>query len=121
MSTCDTPRPPTRGDDQQPGSPEEGSRCVTGAAPDAFCEGVEAWQPPIVAALQRQVTRLAQDNLRLRTVMAAAADEILEQWDAHCDPEGFGPRNLLRHLQEGTGFYPGYIDAVTAADKKGEG
>lgn len=69
-------------------------------------------EPRAVASLQQQVTRLAQENLRLRTIMWAAGEELETYWDAHCDSEGFGPRTLLRHLQEGTGFYEGHIDKI---------
>ena len=69
-------------------------------------------EPRAVASLQQQVTRLSQENLRLRTIMWAAGEEIETYWDAHCDSEGFGPRTLLRHLQEGTGFYEGCVDKI---------
>ena len=47
-----------------------------------------------------------QDEIaRLRSIMAAAADEIEEHWDAHCDAEGFGPVNLVRRLRTGKGDY----------------
>lgn len=67
-------------------------------------------EPSKVDALHAEVTRLSQEILRLRTVQLRAYDEIKDFWDAHCDAEGLGPQNLLRHLQEGTGYYPGYID-----------
>ena len=63
-------------------------------------------EPSKVEALQVEITRLAQENLRLRTVMLAAHDEITERWEAHCDTEGYGPQSLVRHLRDGTGFYP---------------
>lgn len=68
-------------------------------------------EPGKVIALQCEVTRLAQENLRLRTVMLAAHDEIKEHWDSHCDSGG-GPVNLMNNLERGTGFYPGYVDCV---------
>ena len=70
-------------------------------------------EPNAVTALQQEITRLSQENLRLRTVMVAAHEEITEFWDAHCDKEGYGPQSLVRHLKEGTGYYPGYVDKVT--------
>ena len=70
-------------------------------------------EPSKVEALQHEVTRLAQENLRLRTVMMAAAEEIGEHWEAHCDDEGYGPQSLQRHLREGTGYYPGMIEMIT--------
>jgi len=42
---------------------------------------------------------------RLRSIMAAAADEIEEHWEAHCDKDGFGPVNLVRRLRTGKGDY----------------
>ncbi len=69
-------------------------------------------EPRKVEALQEEITRLAQENLRLRTVMLAAHEEIGEYWDAHCDTEGFGPQNLMRHLRDGTGYYPGLLPKV---------
>jgi len=78
-------------------------------------------EPSKVLALQTEVTRLAQENLRLRTVMMAAHEEITERWDAHCDAEGFGPQNLVRHLKEGTGFYPGLIDKLPGGKDDGTG
>jgi hypothetical protein len=69
-------------------------------------------EPSKVLALQAEITRLAQENLRLRTVMMAAAEEIGDHWEAHCDEEGYGPQNLQRHLREGTGYYPGMVDKI---------
>lgn len=69
-------------------------------------------EPGKVMALQCEVTRLAQENLRLRTVMLAAHDEIKEHWDSHCNNEG-GPVNLMNNLKHGSGFYPGYADQVS--------
>ena len=48
----------------------------------------------------------------LHTVMMAAAVEITEQWDAHCDSEGYGPANLVRRLENGFHEKYGY-DAKT--------
>jgi hypothetical protein len=36
--------------------------------------------------------------IALRTMCRAAAVEIMEQWEAHCDADGFGPCNLLARL-----------------------
>jgi len=52
---------------------------------------------------------------RLRSVMAAAADEIEQHWDAHCDAEGFGPVNLVRRLRTGKGDYRAGGAALDAA------
>jgi hypothetical protein len=70
-------------------------------------------EPNRVLALQAEITRLAQENLRLRTVMMAAAEEIGDHWEAHCDEDGYGPQSLQRHLREGTGYYPGMVDKIT--------
>jgi len=77
-------------------------------------------EPNRVLALQAEVTRLAQENLRLRTVMMAAAEEIGDHWEAHCDEEGYGPQNLQRHLREGTGYYPGLIDKIAGGIPDGK-
>ena len=69
-------------------------------------------EPRAVEALQAEVTHLARENLRLRTVMMAAAEELGEYWEAHCDAEGYGPQSLMRHLREGTGYYPGMIEKI---------
>lgn len=69
-------------------------------------------EPRKVDALQREVTRLAQENLRLRTVMMAAYEEIGERWEAHCDADGYGPQSLMRHLRDGTGYYAGMVEKI---------
>lgn len=69
-------------------------------------------EPMKVDALQAEVTRLAQENLRLRTVMLAAHEEITQHWEAHCDDEGYGPQSLVRHLSEGTGYYPNMLERL---------
>ena len=70
-------------------------------------------EPSRVLALQNEVTRLAQENLRLRTVMLAAHQEIVEHWESHCDDEGYGPQSLVRHLKDGTGYYPGHFEEIS--------
>jgi hypothetical protein len=69
-------------------------------------------EPNVVEALQSEITRLAQENLRLRTIMMTAADEIDDHWESHCDIDGFGPRSLVRHLRDGSGYYPGAIERI---------
>lgn len=44
----------------------------------------------------------------LKTVMMAAAVEITDHWDAHCDDEGYGPVNLVRRLENGYPAQYGY-------------
>ena len=51
----------------------------------------------------------------LKTVMIAAAEEISEHWNAHCDAEGYGPQNLLRRLEEGIPSEYGYTAGAFAA------
>lgn len=48
-----------------------------------------------------ELRRLHEENARLKTVMIAAAEEIAEHWDAHCDEEGYGPANLMHRLEKG--------------------
>jgi len=50
---------------------------------------------------------------RLRSIMAAAADEIEEHWEAHCDREGFGPVNLVRRLRTGKGDYRSRTQSIS--------
>lgn len=56
-------------------------------------------------------------NEVMRSTMHAAAEEIEQHWDAHCDDEGFGPVNLHRRLKEGTssgGCYPAFCSSGKA-------
>lgn len=57
---------------------------------------------------KHEVDALRAENENLRTVMMAAAVEITEHWDAHCDDEGYGPANLLRRLENGYPAQYGY-------------
>lgn len=52
-----------------------------------------------VQALVDRINELEGDNANYCTVMMAAAVEITEHWDAHCDSEGYGPANLVRRLE----------------------
>ena len=55
----------------------------------------------------------------LKTVMMAAAVEISEHWDAHCDEEGYGPANLVRRLENGYPEQYGYdAQTVVRLDKE---
>lgn len=40
----------------------------------------------------------ANELASLKTMCRHAADEITKHWDAHCDDEGYGPRNLVSRL-----------------------
>ena len=44
---------------------------------------------------------LKADIEKYLTTAMAAAVEIQEHWDAHCDSEGYGPANLMRRLENG--------------------
>lgn len=55
-----------------------------------------------------ELRRLHQENEKLRSVMVAAAEEIHEHWDAHCDEEGYGPANLMHRLERGIAAEYGY-------------
>lgn len=45
------------------------------------------------------VERLRKENANFATMAIAAAEEISEHWDAHCNDEGYGPSNLLCRLE----------------------
>lgn len=48
----------------------------------------------------KAATAAANEEIKnLHSVMMAAAVEITEHWDAHCDEEGYGPANLVRRLE----------------------
>jgi hypothetical protein len=51
---------------------------------------------------------LRAELAKIRTVMIAAAEEISEHWDAHCDAEGYGPVNLMHRLEQGIPSEYGY-------------
>ncbi|MCH8552929.1 MAG: hypothetical protein LAT62_13400 [Natronospirillum sp.] len=55
----------------------------------------------LAVRLLDEVDALAQEASRLREVMAEAAREIDQQWDAHCDSDGYGPVNLMHRLENG--------------------
>lgn len=81
-------------------------------------------EPDRIVALQLEIERLSIDNMRLRTIMLEAHDEIVEHWGAHCDEAGAGPINLIRGLRTGQGYYPGHLSRVnvksTLAGDEGE-
>jgi hypothetical protein len=71
-------------------------------------------------ALEAQAKRIAEleaEAVRLRTVMAAAAEEIDKHWAAHCDAEGYGPQNLMRRLEEGISVEYGYTAGLFTRQK----
>lgn len=62
--------------------------------------------------------KLFSEITTLKTVMIAAAEEIHEHWDAHCDAEGYGPANLMRRLEEGIPSEYGYTAGAFAQLKQ---
>ena len=90
-----------------------------------YQEDVEGLQhfPGCPVVMQRQLAEvteqrdeLAETAKRLRSVMGAAATEIEDHWDAHCDEDGYGPVNLLHRLRFGIAeMYPAYYPDNTAA------
>lgn len=53
----------------------------------------------------------------LKSVMVAAAEEIMLHWQAHCDKDGYGPSSLLNRLEKGlassySGYKPGNIEKM---------
>ena len=59
-------------------------------------------------ALAAECERLRGEVSDLHTTMMAAAVEIQEHWDAHCDAEGYGPANLMHRLEQGIASQYGY-------------
>lgn len=58
--------------------------------------------------MQAEIVKLKADIANYLTVAMAAAVEIQEHWDAHCDAEGYGPVNLMRRLENGFPAQYGY-------------
>jgi len=56
--------------------------------------------PALIAAAEDSERMRAELDGALATMMAAAV-EIQEHWDAHCDMDGYGPANLVRRLEKG--------------------
>jgi hypothetical protein len=50
---------------------------------------------------KRTAEQRIEESELLKSIMRAAATEIEEHWDAHCDTEGNGPVNLVRRLKLG--------------------
>ena len=55
----------------------------------------------LAPSLIADIETLTRQRDELLTVMKAAAVEIQEHWDAHCDAEGYGPVNLVHRLEHG--------------------
>lgn len=64
-----------------------------------------------------RIAALEAENAELRTVMVAAAEEIHQHWDAHCNAEGYGPAHLMRRLEEGIASQYGYTAGAFAEQK----
>lgn len=60
-----------------------------------------------------EFAKLQEENRRLRSMCKAAAAEISEAWEAHCDDDGYGPVNLLARLEGKLppDLYPAFADA----------
>ena len=54
-----------------------------------------------INAVEAELERLRADGENLRTLCVAAAEEIHQHWEAHCDAEGYGPTNLMHRLEKG--------------------
>lgn len=53
--------------------------------------------------------KLESHILKLELTMIAAAEEIQQHWQAHCDEDGYGPSNLMHRLENGIAAnYEGY-------------
>ncbi len=57
---------------------------------------------------QRAIAELREEISDLHTTMMAAAVEIQDHWQAHCDEEGYGPANLMNRLERGIAAQYGY-------------
>lgn len=73
---------------------------------DALEQDNRGYEPVTQAAAE--LRRLHEENENLCSVMIAAAEEIAEHWDAHCDEEGYGPANLMHRLERGIPAQYGY-------------
>lgn len=60
-----------------------------------------AWVDGIDKAMAAEVDKLQSEIENLHSVMVAAAEEIHEHWQAHCDEDGYGPANLMHRLEKG--------------------
>jgi len=79
---------------------------VTRLTAELEAEKLQAMESVLGVVEQRDA--LKDDIENLHTVMMAAAVEITEHWDAHCDAEGYGPVNLVRRLENGFPSRYGY-------------
>jgi len=84
--------------------PEDGLLVDAGIDPEKVKEQGRVFVNTLVEKI-----KLEKEVENLKSVMVAAAEEIMEHWDAHCDKEGYGPSNLMHRLEKGLGAdYSGY-------------
>jgi len=81
------------------------------AATNLHMEQQAKLQLATVIAENVKLTKYVQNYC---TVMVAAAEEIAEHWDAHCDKEGYGPSNLMYRLENGIPGEYGYTAGAFA-------
>jgi predicted NBD/HSP70 family sugar kinase len=74
----------------------------------ATLRGLLAEREDLTEEVERRRTQVAH----LQSTAEAAAIEIEEHWDAHCDEEGAGPVNLVRRLKEKAVCYPGACETA---------
>lgn len=68
--------------------------------------------------LNQTIESQAKEIENLKTVMIAAAEEIQEHWQAHCDDGGYGPANLMRRLENGLPSQYGYTAGAFMRQKE---
>jgi len=79
-----------------------------------YSRWVDADDLALIERLTAEVAELRRDNANLRTTMVAAAEEISEHWQAHCDAGGYGPSNLMHRLEAGIPAEYGYTAGAFA-------
>ena len=64
-------------------------------------------------AAETLLNQLNAENRKLRSMCKAAAAEINDQWNCHCDDDGYGPVNLMSRLEGKLppDICPGFDDA----------
>lgn len=78
------------------------NRIITGT----YAIGPEGKEP---TNWQDYALKLESHILKLELTMIAAAEEIQQHWQAHCDEDGYGPSNLMHRLENGIAAnYEGY-------------
>lgn len=63
-----------------------------------------------IVLIRDVLPKVKEENRKLRSMCKAAAAEIDEHWQAHCDKDGYGPVNLMSRLEGRLppDLYPGY-------------